>query len=202
MINRNPFATKFIRAGALPFVFEDGQSIESLHQRLVKHQWRGQIVGPHGSGKTTLLRMLDSCWSNWERESVLMTAQNGQRSIPLSGGLAWNERTQVIVDGYEQLGVWMRLRLHTQCRLRKSGLLVTTHARVRSLPVLYETRTTLELAKQLATLLIAEDESGLLADLECELNSGLYKHNGNLRETFLHLYDVYDREKRTREPCR
>lgn len=201
MINRNPFATKFIRAGALQFVFDDGHSLELFHRRLVQHHWLGQIVGHHGSGKTTLLRMLDSCWSNWERECVLKTAQNGQRSIPLGDSSCWDEGTQVVVDGYEQLSVWTRFRLHSLCRRRKSGLLVTTHSRVRGLPVLYETQTTPALAKRLARSLVDDVDGLLTANLEREINKGLCKHGGNLRETFLHLYDVYDREARASEPC-
>ena len=200
MISRsNPFATKFIRAGALPFCFSEGQSIESFYRRLIMHQWRGQIVGPHGSGKTTLLRKLDSCWSGWARECVLLTAQNGQRSIPLNDSKRWNERTQVVVDGYEQLGIWCRLRLHSLSRWRKSGLLVTTHTQVGWLPVVYETRMSLALAKRLASVLI--NDVDLSAELESELALGLHNHDGNLRETFFHLYDVYQRKTQAGESC-
>ena len=50
----NPFSTRFIRPGAIEYLFAPGQTADSLIDRLRHNQWRGQIIGPHGSGKSTL----------------------------------------------------------------------------------------------------------------------------------------------------
>jgi len=51
----NPFATRFVRPGSVPFLFAHQETVEQLVDRLGKARWYGQIVGPHGSGKSTLL---------------------------------------------------------------------------------------------------------------------------------------------------
>src|SRR5262245_49587973 len=57
-VSSNPFSTRFIRPGAIPFIFSAGESAESLVDHLRVNNWRGQIIGPHGSGKSTLLAAL------------------------------------------------------------------------------------------------------------------------------------------------
>src|SRR3989442_1545921 len=49
VVTSNPFSTRFIRPGVIPFVFADGQSPETLVEQLRQHHWWGQIIGPHGS---------------------------------------------------------------------------------------------------------------------------------------------------------
>ena len=51
----NPFATRHVRPGAIPFHFPAETSAAQLVARLRELNWRGAIVGPHGSGKSTLL---------------------------------------------------------------------------------------------------------------------------------------------------
>ncbi len=51
----NPFCTRRIRPGALPYFFPPGASIETILQRFQDFAGWGEIVGPHGSGKSTLL---------------------------------------------------------------------------------------------------------------------------------------------------
>lgn len=186
---RNPFATKFIRAGALAFRFGGDQSIEDFRARLQLANWRGQIVGPHGSGKTTLLRTLDGCWKHWNREPVVFTLRNGQRCLPHQRSEAqWHGRTQVIIDGYEQLGWLARALVRLRCHRARCGLLVTTH-RQAMLPIILETETNLSLAYELVSELLLNDSSGKLTSSKIE--ASFRNSNGNLRETFLSLYDVY-----------
>ena len=54
----NPFCTRAVRAGALPFGFPVGSGPETVTRRLVECGWWGEIVGPHRSGKTTLLETI------------------------------------------------------------------------------------------------------------------------------------------------
>ncbi len=57
----NPFATRAIRAGALPY-WDPGQQQTDIDRRFAQAGFRGAIVGPHGSGKTTLLWSLADRW--------------------------------------------------------------------------------------------------------------------------------------------
>ncbi len=57
-IGVNPFSTRRIRAGAIDFLFEEGQSTQDLISKFSRSGFIGQIVGPHGSGKSTLLHEL------------------------------------------------------------------------------------------------------------------------------------------------
>jgi len=53
----NPFSTRFVQPGAIPYLFEAGSLAEVIGSFESQGRW-GQIVGPHGSGKTTLLRAI------------------------------------------------------------------------------------------------------------------------------------------------
>ena len=177
----NPFCTRCIRPGAIPFLFPAGQDAETLVERLRQNGWWGEILGVHGSGKSALLAAMIPCIERAGRDALLVELHDGQRRLPFkidddfSPGLS----TIVIVDGYEQLNRWRRWRLMRLCRRHGSGLLVTAHASV-GLPRLHETVATGELAEKIvATLLAGRTLPLAVADLaEC-----LARRHGNLRET-------------------
>ena len=50
----NPFATKFVGAGRLPFLGMVDETLDNLAETFVQQNFNGQIIGPHGVGKTTL----------------------------------------------------------------------------------------------------------------------------------------------------
>lgn len=194
-IGSNPFSTKFIRAGALPYRFSKGESLERFRNQLQCANWRGQIVGPHGSGKTTLLRTLDEHWNRWGRRPIVYTLHNGQRRI--HGFPKQVAANQIIVDGFEQLSVFSQCRLVASCHLRRCGLLVTTHKPIRWLsqwlPVVKTTSTSIALAEDLVARLLQNhlhDQLTSFGIQEC-VNKSFQHHAGNLRETFLSLYDEY-----------
>ena len=136
----NPFATRWVRPGALPFQFPPDQSADTLVARLRTHGWRGQIVGPHGSGKSTLLHTLRPELARAGREVVTYSLAGGQRRLNVSSAQRreWMAATLVVIDGFEQLNCWNRLRWRWQCRRAGAGLLVTTHSDV-GLPTIAET---------------------------------------------------------------
>jgi hypothetical protein len=125
MMASNPFSSRYLEPGAIPFCFRDKQTLEVLAQRFGKWQHRGHssslrlaIVGPHGSGKSTLMshlsRRLDcplvvlhSSMSKWNGLKLVMQSARKQRVF--------------LVDGYEQLPVWgqvlllARSKLHRDC---------------------------------------------------------------------------------------
>lgn len=186
----NPFATRFVRPGALEFVLPSGESLEGLVDKLDLSGWHGQILGPHGTGKSTLLQALQPLLEARLRELVWFTQNNGQRSLAVTDAEAarWHAQTLVIVDGYEQLS-WLAKRwLTSVCERHGSGLLVTTHTDM-GLPTIFATQPSVELACEVVAQLTSLGE-GLIS---VEDVSHCYQaHAGNVRETLFALYDLYE----------
>ena len=78
----NPFSTRFVRPGALEYLFEVGMRAEDVVQRLAGTNWRGQIVGPHGSGKSTLLATLLEPLAQSGRWACVFRLQEGDSRLP------------------------------------------------------------------------------------------------------------------------
>jgi hypothetical protein len=194
----NPFASRFLRPGTLPFLFDRGKSVETLLDDLGRQAWWGQVVGPHGTGKSTLLATLADALERIGRHPVRFTLHDGQRTLPVGGGARqpWDAQTQVIVDGYEQLSWLSRSRLGATCRLRKAGLLVTAHTDV-GLPLLCETTVSDETAWQVVTRLAAPgaDKAGQNPVSRAEIAASLQRHGGNLREVLFELYDLHEQRR-------
>src|ERR1700733_2507071 len=117
----NPFASRWVRPGALPYLFPPGEGVQMLVERLRINGGRGQIVGPHGSGKSTLLASLLPELERTGRKPRLVVLHDGQRRLPstVTQWLRDERRGQewlVVIDGYEQLSYWSRFRLKRQCR--------------------------------------------------------------------------------------
>jgi hypothetical protein len=213
--SENPFCTRRIRPGAIPFLFPDGQNAETLVDRLRTHGWCGEIVGPHGSGKSALLATLIPAIERAGRHVTLVELHDGQRRLPLRLGgnrvkwgrhscLPWLSRMRpllgrqeclphlpsrvFIIDGYEQLSRWSRWRLRRVCRRNNWGLVVTSHASV-GLPPLWQTAVTPELAQAVVATLLAGRSSPLS---EPELAECLARHRGDLREMLFGLYDHHE----------
>jgi molybdopterin-guanine dinucleotide biosynthesis protein len=190
----NPFATRFTRPGALGYLFPDGESADTLVERLQANAWRGAIVGPHGAGKSTLLATLIPAISSSGRTVVHVALHAGETSLPeaLSHWRQWNPTTQVVVDGYEQLTWWSRTRLALRLRRTGAGLLVTSHSRT-DLPTIFEAAPRMEAAREVVRSLTRGD--GIISD--DDLARVFRSCDGNIRETLFQLYDVY--EARARE---
>jgi len=109
----NPFSTRFVRPGAIGYLFHDDQSAADLVQRLRASGWQGQIVGPHGSGKSTLLAALTELLEQAGRRAWRISLHDGQRALPADAmAEACRAGTNLlIVDGYEQLLATMAARL-------------------------------------------------------------------------------------------
>jgi hypothetical protein len=126
---RNPFSTRFVRPGAIPFVYPTGHSAAGTVQRLEALAWRGQIVGPHGAGKSTLVASLVEPLRRAGRPARVFALRDGQRRMPAE----WVEQARaaaaraIVVDGYEQLSRTSRWRLKARCRREQWGLLITAH---------------------------------------------------------------------------
>jgi hypothetical protein len=202
----NPFATCWTRPGALAFQFAPGDSAEALVTRLAAAGGWGEIVGPHGSGKSTLLRSLESqlAVAGWRVAAI--TLRDGQRRLPgewlrtaLGRAAMDTSKPLLIIDGYEQLSWFARLRLKWRCRIAGAGLLVTSHAST-GLPTIYRTQVDLALVAALVSTLTAHRTSPIT---QGDIAASHACHGSNLRELLFALYDRHElllRRRRTVEP--
>jgi hypothetical protein len=193
----NPFATRHVRPGAIPYLFPPGEHAARVVERLRANGWRGQIVGPHGSGKSTFLAALLPELSRVGRIPLLVALHDGQRRLPPETRpalRALHPAGIVVIDGYEQLGCWSRFWLERSCRRRSWGLLVTAHRSV-GLPGLLRTSVTLETAWRIVEHLLP-DPTGLINPTDVAVR--LAARAGNLREVLFELYDLI--ETRRRQP--
>ncbi len=192
----NPFSTRFIRPGALDYVFPAGECVGSLVARLNHNRWRGQIIGPHGSGKSTLLAALEPALGAAGRVCWTARLRDAQRTMPSGWARAASlaRANQIVVDGFEQLSTWNRWRVRLCCRRRGCGLLVTAHRNV-GLPGLFETTADVRTAQAIVGRLLAADSVRLTPEVVAEQ---FRVAGGDLRETLFRLYDVWEQTSGTR----
>src|SRR5436190_14964663 len=78
----NPFATRWVRPGVIPYYFAAGTTAAALFEKLKENRWRGAIIGPHGCGKSTLLASLDPLIESAGRPVRMISLQDRQRDLP------------------------------------------------------------------------------------------------------------------------
>ena len=186
----NPFCTRFTQPGAIPFLFHGESSeldVSQLIDRFRELQSTAQIVGPHGSGKSTLLEslipaMLDA-GMDIERITLRSADSSPEHIVAMVSDL--DSDIHVVIDGFEQLNWWQRRSVRRVAQKNHLGLLVTTHKNC-GLPTLLSTNVTPELLLQLVNHLYPESEIG-----RNELAAMLETHEGNAREVFFALYDLW-----------
>ncbi len=190
----NPFSTRFIRPGALPFIFPEADTISKLVETLAANHWRGQILGPHGSGKSTLLAQLATVLTAQGRVINMISLHDGQRALPHG----WQQQAKssgtdlLLVDGYEQLGHWHRWRLRRICSKHAWGLVVTSHTDVH-LPLLWQTVPDLATTQAVVAALTTNTTFHIpLEVIEQHFNAS----GANLRETLFRLYDYWEKQHR------
>jgi hypothetical protein len=177
----------------MKFRFFDGNSLEILIQQLRQNRWMGEVVGPHGSGKSTLLHSLLDLLTEAGRDVKLFTMHRGDSRLPVSGAdlKNWNENTQLAIDGYEQLGGWTRTLVNRICRKEGCGLLLTAHEPA-GLPVLYKTASNVA---QVQTLVRDMQTNGSKRILDADVAHSFERQQGNVREVFFELFDIYERRR-------
>jgi energy-coupling factor transporter ATP-binding protein EcfA2 len=190
----NPFATCWTRPGALPFRFNNDQSVEQLLARLAAQTWRGAIIGPHGSGKSTLLEALKPAIIASGRSIQSIYLRDGQRRLPRYFFKAATKPTNIllIIDGYEQLGWPARMHLWYHARSTGAGLLVTSHTPVR-LPTLIHLSPSRELVDQLVNDLCSELSTTIT---RADIAASHACHGSNVREILFDLYDRHEEQRR------
>ena len=193
--NDNPFATCWVRPGAIPFQFHRGQNAQDFVSDLGAKNWWGEIVGPHGSGKSTLLSTLAPLAASAGRDVSQIVLRNRQRRLPsgfLKRALS-RDNPLVIIDGYEQLSSLSRIILIWQCRRAHAGLIVTSHASA-GLPIIARLTPDRALVESLIAMLVDERPSPITTD---DINASHARHGSNVRELFFDLHDRHERANRT-----
>ena len=199
----NPFSTRFVRPGAIPYLFPVSDSIEQLADRLTERRGRAAILGPHGSGKSTLLATLlpqlaARGWNphqialhdglHWMPRGWTSTLSASAQLSPGSAPQPRQPRPLLVIDGYEQLNWLSRALVRIRCRVSGWGMLVTAHGPV-SLPTIFETQTSSEVTLAICARLAPD--VGVLTARDCD--EAWAASRGNVREALFDLYDRYER---------
>jgi len=167
--------------GAISFRFAgETESCERLVSEFEKHGG-GQIVGPHGSGKSTLIESLKKVFleNGYDVRHAMLNDRN--RRLPQEfSAEPFREPGVRIVDGFEQLSLWRRLRL---CLAFPGRFLIVTHRPVRRLPILYRTVPRLDVFVAIVRFLGGNDDDN-------ELRRLFEAAHGNFRDAFMALYDL------------
>jgi hypothetical protein len=193
----NPFSTRFVRPGAIEYIFPDETDAKRMIDRLQSNGWRGEIVGPHGSGKSALLSTLIPAIRQAGKTPLLVELHDNQRKLPIDLARL-STKSVLIVDGYEQLGRWSRFRLRLFCRRHGIGLLITSH-RPMGFPKLHSTEPTAELTQQIVKKLLDNEQfaDGSFEEPDLEyIEKSLARHGGDIREILFELYDLYEQRRR------
>lgn len=194
----NPFSSRFVRPGAIEYLFPDGTCVEEIINRLRQHERWGQVIGPHGSGKSTLLQTLMHALKVDDRRIEFFPLNQHQRRLPMRAAdvASWDAETLVVVDGYEQLSWWSRKKLKCAARCRNAGLLVTAHADV-GFPTIKETSVSLGEARVIVNTLLSDRDLDISDD---HLERIHIEYGGNMREVLFSLYDVVEIRRRVELP--
>lgn len=162
----NPFCSRFLQPGSIPFCFRGTESISQLADRIRapqapsaprgKRATRGKkaqtalrlsIVGPHGSGKSTLLHQLyqelrGNRQSNCQSDSGLIVLHSTSNKLAALRSILWQiHRDQwCLIDGYEQIPRWAQFLIIARAKPRRVALCVTAHRLPWMFQTLWETR--------------------------------------------------------------
>ncbi|MEX0612278.1 MAG: hypothetical protein WD738_03535 [Pirellulales bacterium] len=126
-------------------------------------------------------------FANLERQAV-PHPESARRPFPRAVAHTDKCRRLILIDGYDQLGWFERLRLTRLCRRQKLGLLVTAHGPLR-IPTLIRLEPGLQLVQQLVAELAARVSTSIGA---ADVNASHACYGCNVREIFFDLYDRHE----------
>ncbi len=98
----------------------------------------------------------------------------------------------IVIDGYEKLSCWNRLRVQCACWRKAWGLLVTAHGPT-GLPRLFETNADLPTAQRVVEMLLSKTRDSFEPEVVAQQCRAA---GGDLRETLFRLYDEWERRNR------
>ena len=189
----NPFSTRFIKPGAVPFVSPAPFSPERLLDR-IKVCRCGALVGPHGSGKSTLLQTLLPLLQHEFSSLSHYRLQAGQRwpRALFTSCCRRQSGALLIVDGFEQLPRWLRKIFLASWKRRDTCLLLTAHQPVPGAETLWQSAPDEPLARRLTQYLLRDCSEYHAPLMEC-FQRRWSERQPNLREAWFALYDDFER---------
>jgi hypothetical protein len=186
----NPFATRWTRPGRVTARDAIGRPLDvvGLLGRLVELGGSAAVEGPHGSGKTTLLAALAAELARDGRLAAQVRVRSWRDAAALLR-IVWGARpaATVCVDSWEAIGVVPGIIVRGLACWRRCGLIVTSH-RPTGLPPLWRCETSVELLARIVASL--PDDGGRMGI--GDIRRSFERHAGNLRESLLDLYDVFE----------
>lgn len=103
---------------------------------------------------------------------------------------AFFDRKILVFDGFEQLSFANRIIIRTFCRMNHLGLLLTSHAPMIGVPVLFRTIPSVSTIRQLLDFLLEDYEEFKIGDSEVE--TLLKNFHNDVREMLFSLYDAFE----------
>lgn len=200
----NPFSTRFIQPGAIPYQCFEGSTVSDLVERFFQLRTkRGSIVGPHGSGKSTLVASIILVLGTHRPEIKIhplrfSTDQLASQSLKRSVA-KWTRSSVVILDGYEQLGFWSRLMVEWVARSRSISILATAHQPLRGFETVWETSVNDASSRWVVEQLLQLSGPSKGADVLLQSEDWARSreaHGQNLRESLFDMYDWWQRSCR------
>lgn len=196
----NPFATRYIRPGAVAWQpVPDAPDL--LLERLDRLGGGAAICGPHGSGKSTLLRALLAAAAEHGRQTRFVAVRSpadlgrAVAAIVFSAG-----RGRLLgIDSWEKLGPAGR-PLAWLARWRGGRVVVTTHRPTGHWPVLVNLQPNQATFRRLVAYLLGQADhcvNRAAAFAPPQLDAVFQRHGGNLREAFFELYDHFEQASRS-----
>lgn len=197
----NPFASRFVRPGAVTFRFLDEHTSVPHLWETIRRSRVVQIVGPHGSGKTTLLHQLVSERPDWVQprawlqlvrdpeetrlQRIVTRAKDTWAVCRAAGKLPAGQ--MLVVDGAEQIPAPVRFLMLLGARVFRRSLVITSHHPLPGVHVLYRTEVTPELIRALLEEKISQRHA---ARVESYLQTVELSKIDNVRDLWSQLYEV------------
>lgn len=214
----NPLATRYVAPGKLSWIEVGTVELSQLTSKFANLR-RAQIIGVHGSGKSTLLENLvpmlgqvvlrqdpssqpqdeSSKPADFSSNASAVCWFSVRRGAWVMDSLMQFVSTQkfcgtLVVDGFEQLNWWQRLKIKWWVGRCDCRLLVTAHKNM-GLPLLFRTSISEDLARRVIqqAFLVARGTADLPETVQrLPWEDLLRKHRGNLRECLMDVYDLIE----------
>jgi len=192
-VTHNPFATRFLRPGAIPFLFSDGSDLGAFVSSFVKRHCFGQIVGPHGCGKSTLcFAMADRLKSEFACVKYVTIRSAKDVDVKRYRDGVGESSVLTIVDGLERLAL-LQQQLMIKHLLKmdsvhgvRNGLLITSHRPIKFVPMLTRLEPSFEAFKSVVDYLDPKH----CFDAK-QLKQVFEQTHGNIREALMVCYDLH-----------
>jgi len=199
LVFRNPFSTRFVQPGAIPWLATD-ISLRAVLFRLYDVDNRAIICGPHGSGKSTILSHLASVAQREGLKVHCLRIRSWIDAIRVMRVFATINPKQslVSVDSWELLGFlgWFLCQF---ADFRGLCVVVTVHERPwwNNWPVLLHTKADDKTFRLLVHELMTKYAGSKTIEFSGAMLIDVFqRHSCNLREGFFELYDHYERQSR------